>query len=177
MLTPNQLQNEHRPWSRANFGVVPPHQPLLGIIEELGDELERALQDWNVAEIKDALADTVVFTADYCNQRGWDLEVIFPSEDGYRICPAEDIRRAIERARRRASKVAHHQLKTEQGIRGTTEEHAVKAQAELGSMLIDLESVARHFGWTLMEVTESVWARVKLRDFRKNAVTGGEGSK
>jgi NTP pyrophosphatase (non-canonical NTP hydrolase) len=169
-LTPGQLQEEQRPWVEWNFGPGQPHQPLLGMIEELG-ELGRAIDREDTEDIRDSLADFVVFCADYCTKRGWDYESIFPK---VAAVPADkpidwlgDIFIAM-------GAVAHHQLKTEQGIRGSAEQHAEKAQQDLLCVLTDLESIAKHFGWTLMEITEPVWAKVKLRDFKKNSVTGGE---
>lgn len=168
LLTPARLQAEQVPWVLRNFGPRKPHQPLLGMMEELG-ELRDAVTTWNVPEIRDALADTVVFAADYCTTRGWNFEEAFLRRA---VIPSRDLQETLAEADRELARVAHHQLKSEQGIRGTPEEHALKGLMGLRGLLVILESMALHFGWTLMEITGPVWAKVKQRDFTKNARTG-----
>jgi NTP pyrophosphatase (non-canonical NTP hydrolase) len=78
------LQEEHRHWSKRNFGNRPSWMPLLGVMEELGElahaHLKKA-QGIRTAEnhdenAKDAVADIVIFLADYCNATGIDLESV-----------------------------------------------------------------------------------------------------
>lgn len=177
-LTPKQLQEEQRPWVLHNFGEGHPHQPMLGMLEELGELLD-SFSEWNVTEIKDALADAVIFCADYCTKRDWDFAKLYPSSEnlgGARIMPAKDVERALRFAVRELARAAHHQLKTEQAIRGTSEKHEQAGANAIRSALTQLESIAQHFGWTLMEITGPVWAKVKQRDFKRNSLTGGQPS-
>ncbi len=170
-LTPQQLQEEQKPWVLHNFGPGAPHQPLLGMFEELA-ELDKAIDDWNVPEIRDALADTVIFCSDYCTKRGWEFAPLF---DNWRwITPSRDLFASLRYASRYLGYAAHCQLKSEQGIRGSAVQHATQTQEELRSMLMSLQTIALHFGWDLMEIVEPVWARVKQRDFKKNAENGGQ---
>ena len=178
--TPAKLQTEQRPWVLHNFGPGQPHQPLLGMVEEIGELLEN-IDTWNVAEIKDALADATVFAADYATKKGWDFGKIFPLAEnlgGIQVMPppSRDLQVELRWAVRQVAKVAHHQLKSEQNIRGSKAKHEEEGARALQQFLVQLEGLAGHFGWALMEITGPVWARVRKRDFKKNALTGGEGA-
>jgi NTP pyrophosphatase (non-canonical NTP hydrolase) len=83
LLTLRQLQAELRPWQEHNFPGRESWQPLLGIQEEVGElshahlkehQRIRGTPEEHQAEAKDAVADVVVFLADYCNARGWDFQ-------------------------------------------------------------------------------------------------------
>lgn len=76
-----KLQNEVAVWSKKNFPMKQPHQPLLGAIEELGELAHAHLkQEQNIREhdydaaIKDAVADCIIFLCDYCCQKGINLD-------------------------------------------------------------------------------------------------------
>ena len=79
-----QLQDELKPWQEHNFPDRPAYQPLLGVMEEAGELAHAHLkQEQNIrnnenheANAKDAVADIVVYLADYCNARGFDFEVL-----------------------------------------------------------------------------------------------------
>jgi NTP pyrophosphatase (non-canonical NTP hydrolase) len=76
-----QLQDELKPWVLHNFGQRPSYQPLLGALEELGElahahlkqEQQIRTNEDHEANAKDAIADTIIYLADYCNTRGFDL--------------------------------------------------------------------------------------------------------
>lgn len=82
MSTLKTLQSELEPWQARNFPGRPSWQPLLGMMEELGELshsfLKRAqgirTTEDHDAGIKDAVADVVVYLADFCNAEGIDLE-------------------------------------------------------------------------------------------------------
>jgi len=77
-----QFQREHLEWSLRNFGNQPAVNPLLGVVEEVG-ELSHAFlkqqqgirnaENLRAKEI-DAVADIVIFLTDYCNRRSIDLD-------------------------------------------------------------------------------------------------------
>src|SRR3990167_222491 len=78
-----RLQEELRPWVTYNFGDRESWQPLLGALEELGELAHahlkahqhiRGTEAVHAARAQDAVADCVIFLADYCNARGWDME-------------------------------------------------------------------------------------------------------
>jgi len=76
------LQVELKPWVEHNFGSRPSWQPLLGIQEEVGElshaYLKRAqgirTEENHTENIKDAVADILIYLADFCNAEGIDLQ-------------------------------------------------------------------------------------------------------
>ena len=76
------LQEELKPWVKHNFGDRPSWQPLLGIVEELGElahaHLKHAQEirtdEQHFENKKDAIADIIIYLADYCTAEGIDLE-------------------------------------------------------------------------------------------------------
>ena len=86
-FTLHRLQREVGEWSRRNFGDQPIHRPLLGAFEEVGELAHAHLKEEqgirseedHVANGKDAVADVVIYLADYCARRGWSLGDIVES--------------------------------------------------------------------------------------------------
>ncbi len=84
-LTLRRLQDEQRPWVKHNFrSDRPAYWPLLGAVEELGELAHAHLKgeqgiritEDHEANAKDAVADVVIFLADYCSARGWEMQDI-----------------------------------------------------------------------------------------------------
>lgn len=79
-----RLQVEQIPWVKHNFGERPSWMPLLGAMEELGElahaHLKKAqgirTSEDHDANARDAVADIVIFLADYCSAQGYDFEQI-----------------------------------------------------------------------------------------------------
>jgi NTP pyrophosphatase (non-canonical NTP hydrolase) len=158
-----KIQMEQLEWSSRNFGPTPAHRPLLGMIEELC-ELEAALNaanaDGKEDEVLDAVGDVGIYMLDYCNKRGWDLQSLWeraPTKLG-RMYDAISL----------ISKLAHHQLKGEQNIRGGTAAHDAKLCETLAQILETLSAHAQECGTTFPAVLEKVWAKVSKRDWTKN---------
>lgn len=70
-------------WSEKNFGDQPSSNPLLGVVEEVGELSHAHLKGLQGIrhtpdEIKamkvDAVGDIMVYLADYCHREGIDLE-------------------------------------------------------------------------------------------------------
>lgn len=66
-------------WSSANFGNQPPENPLLGVLEEIGEishsylkSLQgiRGTQEEHLDAMRDGIGDAVVFLADFCARAG-----------------------------------------------------------------------------------------------------------
>jgi NTP pyrophosphatase (non-canonical NTP hydrolase) len=77
------FQSEVGEWSRRNFGDQPSTNPLLGLTEEVGELSHAHLKGLQgirhtpaeIREMKvDAVADILVYLADYCEREGIDLE-------------------------------------------------------------------------------------------------------
>jgi len=80
----SELQAEHKLWVEHNFPDQLPHEPLLGLVEELGElshahlKHEQGIRGYTRAkylnEAADAVGDFVIYLASYCNRNGLNLE-------------------------------------------------------------------------------------------------------
>lgn len=87
MGTIRELQKQHQLWADHNFPNQPPVEPLLGLVEEVGELSHarlkmvqgiRGMADGNAfreAE-RDAVGDIFVYLMSYCNASGLDLEAV-----------------------------------------------------------------------------------------------------
>lgn len=88
-----KVQREQRDWAIKNFGntgapaknPIPGHGSLLGAMEELGELCHahlkesqgiRGTAEEHQAKAKDAIGDIIIYLADYCNRRGFNIEEI-----------------------------------------------------------------------------------------------------
>jgi NTP pyrophosphatase (non-canonical NTP hydrolase) len=187
MLNFNELRDQVQEWSDRNFGSTMkeprPHRPFLGMVEEAGELIE-ALEAYKEAKeqgrvdvavsalvsVADAIADMLIFGADYASRKAWDYEKIATSEkidEG--VPPLDDCLKNISK---QLGVMAHSHLKSEQGIRGDSKKHDLTAQTAFGHLMVELQLICRRFEWDLRHVVEEVWARVRLRDFTQNKLTG-----
>lgn len=171
LFTLTKLQEEMKPWVQHNFGDRPASQPLRGIIEELGEIFEAWDNDCEDEVLADGVADCIIFMADYCNTRGYSLDEIDGNRLGswHSIHIASDLLQLI-------GKLAHHDLKLEQGIR-KNEDHEREIKFFLSAILDFLEYVVNGLDLdatfdTYLDLVEETWNKVKKRDWKKNAVTG-----
>lgn len=68
-------------------------------------------------------------------------------------------------------------LKSEQGIRGTSEEHEAKAKDGIGDVVIYLSDYCTQRGWDIGEIVEAVWTKqVQKRNWRANPTSGANGN-
>lgn len=77
------LQMRHRAWVNKNFPLQKKHQPLLGLVEEVGELAHAHLKEeqgirglTHEAEKLDAVGDIFIYLMSYCNAAGYDLEDI-----------------------------------------------------------------------------------------------------
>jgi len=68
--------------------------------------------------------------------------------------------------------LAHALLKADQGIRGTAAEHEEAAMDAVGDILVFMADFCERKGWSMQEIIEEVWDRVKHRDWTKNKKDG-----
>jgi len=83
-MTLAQLQDEVSQWSRYNFPRNKDHHPLMGAVEELGElhhvrlKYEQGIRGYDadkyIADSEDAIADIIIYLADYCGRNGLDLQ-------------------------------------------------------------------------------------------------------
>ena len=183
-----QLQAEQAPWVKHNFGDRPSWMPLMGIVEELG-ELQVAVMNDDRDARADAIADTIIFMADYCTAMGWDLQALWET----RVPPPLDSPETARRLLVSAGKMQHHHLKLHQGIRGDRKEHEIEGQKGARWILAQLVlcfpfpdvsdltvlDVGPRYEWNsagqavrVVQAVETTWAEVKKRDWKKNPRNG-----
>ena len=190
------IQAEQVAWSTKNFGQQHERYPLLGMIEELlefdeawklqqeaaanrsmtkedraallSPELNQEVDDAAYAklraEVLDAIGDISIYMLDYCGKRGLQLNTLW-NERAF----------SDDRGRTRwhdlaplARRLAHHQLKGEQGIRGLPEEHLRQIDLTCRAILAHLEFICRYLEVDFLAILGAVWAKVSKRDWTKN---------
>lgn len=80
----NKLQEEQKDWIKHNFGDRPSWMPLLGAVEELGELAHAHLKQAQGIRVtenhfenkKDAVADIIIYLADYCSAEGINLHEV-----------------------------------------------------------------------------------------------------
>lgn len=164
-----EYAKEAVPWFERNFGEVTPtvpgkkyqHQPLLGIIEELG-ELYKALADYDgsdTAGIEDAIGDVLVYETDYCRIMGRGIETMNPAiaKSDFGPYAVLDL----------IGQLCHSHLKMEQGIRGTKEEHLDSIYETLDLINTVLHNICWDYGLDFDQCLADTWAHVGKRDWKK----------
>lgn len=168
MKTILELQAEVGVWSNENFGAQPTYRPLLGIIEELGEFLEGYdLKD--SAKMDDAAADTVIYMLDFCVRNSWNIVDLIPED-------TPDITGCLHSmVAHLMGKLAHSQLKLDQGIRGTKEEHEADLRDSLTRVLgiFDWCFTTSEISGHWHDLVDTVWEKVvSKRNWKKNTVNG-----
>jgi hypothetical protein len=173
-FTMAQLQEESLVWVTKNFGTD--RRPLLGLVEELGELAEASLslaEAQNVvfedpasaeartlraaeADYADAIADIVIFAADFSNIHGLSLQQAWDDARGIDAHSGLGIIAV--------GKLCHHELKLYQRIRGSEQAHKDGMQAQLAQLLAFLESACDE---KILPLVERTWAKVKQRDWTK----------
>lgn len=169
------LQDEQAPWVLHNFGKRPSWQPLLGIAEELGellDAISLERESNSTEEIKDSIADAIIFMADFCTSQSFDLETIYRNAlKQHHALPSSFLSGRLMLTC--YGRLAHSFLKKTQGIRGIAVEHDRDAAKHLTDLLVCLRQIGIVYKLApLPVITREVWERVRQRDWKKNATTG-----
>ena len=79
----SRLQQEVKAWAQHNFPNAKPYQPLLGAVEEIGElahahlkeeqQIRGNTEEHQAAKV-DAVADIIIYLADYCWRNNINLE-------------------------------------------------------------------------------------------------------
>jgi len=186
MFNTATLQAEQAEWALANFGDGrDPSHALMGMMEELGEladaikglpyqelgQKESPPREETVENIKDALGDFVIYAADYCTLKGWDMSSLC-SQFTYVRKPHNVGVRYMELASA-CGMLSHHHLKSIQGIRGTAEEHDQGGQESMAEALFSAWRLCVLLGFSFKKTVQDVWNDVKKRDWKKDPLTAG----
>ncbi len=179
------IQEEQIEWSERNFGKQHARYPLLGMIEEVL-ELDAAwkartdacmfdippqeVMDRMNAEVLDAVGDIGIYMLDYCGKKGLSLNDLWKNRIFYDVQTQTKWWDLTPFARA----FAHHQLKGEQGIRGTPEEHDAKIQDNCRYVLAHLECICDYLQKNFLITIDSIWSKVRQRDWVKNRANAHE---
>lgn len=83
-MTLRDLQDQAKLWIEHNFSSQSTYQPLLGVVEEVGElahahlkrEQNIRINEDHEAKAKDAIGDVIIYLTNYCTLQGWDIEKI-----------------------------------------------------------------------------------------------------
>lgn len=164
------LVTEITAWETKNWGTHKQiedgfkyaHQPLLGIVEELG---ELASLEKNIENIIDSVGDVMIFMVDYCSC----MDIYFPqimAFDFYKISVSH--RKLLAKA----GSLCHHHLKLEQNIRGSRDIHYRSIILLLSEIINVLYNLCWNEGLDFERCIFDTWNEVKKRDWKSNKEEG-----
>ena len=160
-----KIQDEQRPWVKHNFGGGRHWMPFMGMAEEIGELIDAKSDE----DFIDAVGDITIYALDFMSERGISVTEVLACDA--RQLPIITTSWKKQRLMSHFGKLAHACLKSDQGIRGTPEEHRKAACEALSGILHVLESLLSHHttkeAGGLLDITEKVWANVSKRDFKK----------
>lgn len=155
-----RIDREHREWSDRNFGVQSTLEKIAGMAEEYGEACE-AMGDRQL--FLDAVSDFFLYFLHYCRMKGWPITELWAERLAH-TTPGRAWPQLL-------GKLAHHELKTVQGIRGTPEFHSAAGRGYAAALLRHLEHVCAQMGEDLVSVVAATWAEVRERDWNKERET------
>lgn len=174
MIDADKWQGEVVKWAAYNFPRAEKHQPLLGVVEEVGELYAAYLLFSKVDEtrnqkVDDAIGDIMVFLAHYCGLNGYDLMGCTDryGRDMHKMFYPFPLHALVEAI----GNLSHSHLKGEQGIRGT--KHNENAQKQIGIIVGALRLFCEEQKQELTEIISDVWGEVKQRDWKKYPKDGG----
>lgn len=175
------IQAEQIAWSEKNFGKQHERYPLMGMIEEILEfdaawKARAKAREFDMpsskglaeleAEVVDAIGDIAIYMLDYCGKRGlqlktlWDLRAFLDENMAivwWDLAPL-------------ARRLAHHQLKGEQGIRGSLAQHQEEIDKTCCAILAHLDVSCSYLNQDPLKIIDKVWSKVKQRDWTKNPI-------
>jgi len=179
--TLQKLQDEQARWSARNFGDQPSTNPLLGLIEEVGELAHAVLKrEQNIRlderlddKLKDAVGDICIYAADYATREGFSLAESFSTLSGFSdMTNFRDDAGTKEYVFSIALSVGRL-CKYHSARNCLSKEEVMHLKASyMGALLVQLERLARLENLTLDKVIMDVWGEVKKRDWKKYPQTG-----
>jgi hypothetical protein len=165
----NVMARKIHGWSLSNFGEQDPINPLMGMVEEAGVELQEAITE---DQMLDAVADTLIFMCDHIGRKGWDLEECVEMSRSWlkpRVLGTQGLCLEIFKNLGVACKA---ELKSRQQIRGS--DHEAKHMAALGNIWNQCDVVLRErHGTNAYQLTNTVFTdEVSKRDWVKYPKNG-----
>ena len=174
-LTLAEIQEQVGAWSRYNFPRNTPLEPMLGIIEEVG-ELAHAILKTNqgirgtaeehVAEERDAIGDAGIFLCDFAGRIGHSLFIGVHPEHGHRGCEDSSIAFMFL-----SWSVGH--LAFEFTNCGVPDGYYYCAKGA-NQVALRLAIYCETRGWDFLEILNETWSEASKRDwirFPKNGLT------
>lgn len=173
MVDLTAIQQEQIAWSEKNFGQQPARLPHLGILEELG-ELGVAFLTHNMAEIEDAVGDVGIYALDFCGKKGWSLANFWENRAWFDGSDDGILQHSLH-IFQLTKRLAHHQLKGEQGIRGGAAHHEEQMRVTMRALMWAMDTLCtNHLGVSFLVVIDRVWSKVRQRDWTKNPTNAHE---
>ena len=182
MLELTRLQAEHKEWQERNFPDQKDHQPLLGILEELGEICHahlkaeqgiRGSESLHFEEKKDAIGDVMIYLANYCNRFGINLQTTvglsLDAINWHRTEAYGDLLLAFKHAGVMAD--MHYTME----LAATPSMHHYFREKLLDSirnMVFYLAKYSKANGISIKQAIFDTWEEVKKRDWRKNPENG-----
>lgn len=174
------LQQEVSAWAFHNFGKQGAWQPMLGLIEEVGEFLAaRELlhgavhvgtprSSQTAAHMEDAIADQCIYVCNLCEITGLSLQAIADEHLPGDLTDAQILKTLAA--------ASHAVLKYEQGIRGVDEiVRKDKMRMSLSLWFSWAAYQCGRFGLRpILQCTQEVWKEVSKRDWKKNPVSANE---
>lgn len=166
----SEMQADQAAWFKRNWpaNTHRTYWPILGMMEELQEFLEVG-KNWEDAE--DAIADAYIFALDYCNKRGWSMSAIVRCDtlrelqDQLKplLPPTETDLTLTIKLMRFLGHLSHAHLKTEQGIRGSTDKHTEAGQIAISRFVNHLCLMSCIFSIDFDKLVNTTWDKVRQR--------------
>lgn len=179
-FTYDLLQREHVEWTAKNFPGNPQLATLVGMTEEICDELAEAIEKSLPTATVDACVDAFIYMTDLCIKMGVKVGDVVQDErewGSYATAPSAAM---YHKLTRELGRLSRSQLKWHQRIRGTQEKHRTDSITSMRIIATQLQILVRHTqGITsrvpFIDLVEKTWKEVKARDWTKDPARKAEG--
>jgi NTP pyrophosphatase (non-canonical NTP hydrolase) len=172
------LSDEIAPWQDYSFPDWrgKPYRLVLGAIEEFGEMTDACLRN-DPKNIQEEMADIVIYLAAYCATKGWRLDVLVGEvkdhPEGYGLTKQYTEWMPVLLATiRQIGKIARAQLKSEQGIKGSPDEHDQITREAIRETLRFLATFCLVRQISFKDAVAAKWRAVRLRDWQSDPLKG-----